>query len=249
MFGKKFCLGDYYPEDQEIIYRYIPFWKFMHIVFQRKFYLSRGDQFNDPLEGKETKLSRNIRATVHNDEAFASNSAYYDKNRICVAINCWYAGDTESLEMWENFAPSPDGIAIRSTIHKLKKALSKDKNKLCIRKVEYVENHDVEFTKFGCPFYPFSIKISRDFKLESEIRVIYGDGKACMDESPLYNASVLDEVGVELNVDPSILIDTVILSPKAPDWFLNSIQTIISCLKIDLKVKNSELNVRHTYSF
>lgn len=216
-------------------------WKFMHIVGQRKLYLSRGDQFKDSLEGKETELSRKIRAAVHNDAAFASSSACYDRNRRCVAISSWYTGDTESRKMWEKFAPGPADIAVRSTVSRLKKALFEHKDKLCIRKVEYIENHEIEFTKFGCPFYPFSIKADRDFDYESEIRVIYGDGKACKDGSPLYNAPELVEAGVELTVDPSILIDTVILSPEAPDCFLNSIQTLICCLNINLKVKNSAL--------
>lgn len=209
----------------------------MHIVGQRKLYLSRGDQFKDSLEGKETERSRKIRKKVHDQASYKENSELYDRNRRCVAISCWYTGNTESRKMWEKFAPGPADIAVRSTVSRLKKALFEHKDKLCIRRVEYIENHEIEFTKFGCPFYPFSIKADKDDD-ESEIRVIYGDGKACKDGS-LYNAPKLVEAGVELTVDPSILIDTVILSPEAPDCFLNSIQTLICCLNINLKVENS----------
>jgi hypothetical protein len=63
-FGKRFCLQQYYPEDWETIYRYMHFWKFIHIVFHRKLHLSRGDQFEDSLEGNETELSTALHKRV-----------------------------------------------------------------------------------------------------------------------------------------------------------------------------------------
>ena len=76
MLGERFCLKQYYPKDEEIVYRYMPFYKFEDLVSSKELYLSRGDQFDkeDLYEGTETKLGTNLRRTVHNSDAFEENT-------------------------------------------------------------------------------------------------------------------------------------------------------------------------------
>ena len=92
MFGERFCLEKFYPENSETILRYMNFSKFVHLLCTRTLYLARGDQFSDQYEGKETEKSRNIRKIVHGDGAYNENTQLYERNRQCVAVNCWSIG-------------------------------------------------------------------------------------------------------------------------------------------------------------
>ncbi|MEA3437050.1 MAG: hypothetical protein U9R43_11335 [Thermodesulfobacteriota bacterium] len=249
MLGEKFCLQRYYPRDEEVVYRYIPFYKFEDLVSSKELYLSRGDQFDkkDSYEGTETKFGTNLRKIVHDSEAFEENTRLYERNRRCVAINSWYVGNRESKEMWEKFAKETDGIAIRTRVEKIRSAFSAwDRDRyLCIRKMEYTENHDGEFTKFGCPFFPFSIKRKKDFDKyfddENELRIIYGEGKGCIEGSQLYKDQEIADIKVRIPIDPSILIGEIVLSPKSTIADLNKVQKISEQAGLHVPIVRSSL--------
>lgn len=228
MLGERSCLQQYYPRDEEIVYRYMPFYKFEDLVSSKELYLSRGDQFDkeDVFEGTETKFGTNLRKAVHNSDAFEENTRLYERNRSCVAINSWYIGNRESEAMWGKFAGETDGIAIRTRVEKIRSALSAWDRYLCVRKIEYTENHDEEFTKFGCPFFPFSIKRKKEFDDENELRIIFGKGKGCIEGSPLYKAPEIVLPAKRINIDPSVLIGEIVLSPKSTMSVLKKVRKI-----------------------
>jgi hypothetical protein len=243
MLGKRFCLQQYFPRDEEIVYRYTPFYKFEDLASSKELYLSRGDQFDqeDSYEGTETKFGKNLRRVIHDSDAFDENTRLYEQNRRCVAINSWYVGDRESEAMWNKFAKGTDGIAIRTQVGKIRSALSSWDRYLCVRKMEYTENHDGEFTKFGCPFFPFSIKRKRDYVDENELRIIYGEGKGCIDGSQLYKAQKIADIKVRIPIDPSILIGEIVLSPKSTIADLNKVQKISEQAGLHVPIVRSSL--------
>jgi hypothetical protein len=243
MLREEFCLQQYNPRDEEIVYRYMPFYKLEDLVLSKELYLSRGDQFDkeDSFEGTETKFGTNLRRAVHDNDAFEENTRLYKRNRRCVAINSWYLGDCESEAMWGKFAKETDGIAIRTRIKKIRSALSAWDRQLCIRKMEYTENHEGEFNKFGCPFSPFSIKRKKDFDDENELRIIYGEGKGCIEGSPLYKAQEIVDSCVRLSIDPQTLIDEIVLSPKSTMAVFNKVQKISKEAGLYLPIVRSSL--------
>ena len=226
MFGEKFCLQDCYPADDEKISRYIDFAKLAHLLCTKTLYLTRGDQFTDQYEGIETKLSRNIRKIVHGNDAYKENSRLYERNRRSVAINCWYIGENESNDMWKTYANGTDGVLVQSNVSKLKESFTDSQENICISKVVYIENHNDAFTKFGCPFFPFLIKRKKDFSFENELRVIFGYGKYCKQEPTLYHAPEIRTNGIELPIDPTALIERIIISSKAPAWLFSTVERV-----------------------
>lgn len=234
MLGAKFCLQRYYPRDEEIVYRYMSFDKFNHL-------LARGDQFADCYEGIETELGGNFRKAVHNSDAFEENSKLYERNRRCVAISCWSVGDQESMVLWKRFARENCGIAIRTRVEKIRSSLAAWDRYLCVRKVEYVENHDTAFTKFKCPFFPFSIKKQQEFGDENELRIIYGEGKGCVEGSPLYKAQEISSIAVRISIDPSVLICEVVLSPRSTASAFEKVEKICKDTGLNISIVNSSL--------
>jgi hypothetical protein len=54
-------------------------------------------------------------------------SKYY-KTRRKVAISSWHINEYESFAMWQIFTQNSEGLAIQSTIGRLKKALKPENN-------------------------------------------------------------------------------------------------------------------------
>ena len=134
-----------------------------------------------------------------------------------------------------------DGIAIRTRVGKIRSALSSWDRYLCVRKMEYTENHDGEFTKSGCPFFPFSIKRERDFVDENELRIIYGEGKGCIDGTQLYIAQEVADIKVKIPIDPSILIGEIVLSPKSNILDLSKVYGISKQAGLHVPIVRSSL--------
>ena len=237
--GELFCLQKYFPRDEEIVYRYTSYHNFEDLIKTGKLYLTRGDQFDeeDNYEGSETQLSARLRRAVHSSNAVDEIDRLYKRNRRCVAINCWYVGAQESELMWNKFAKKSDDIAIRTDVGKIRSALLSWDRYLCVRKMEYTENHADEFLKFGCPFFPFSIKRKKDFGSENELRIIYGEGKGCIDESPLYQAQELADNNRKIFIDLKILIDKIVLAPNSNSSVRKKVEKILDGL--DIPVVNS----------
>ena len=242
MLGERFCLQEYYPEDEEIIYRYLSFDKFQDLICSRELYLARGDRFKDTYEGVETAFGTNLRRAVHDDHGFEENSKLYERNRRCIAISCWFAGNQESEPMWHEYARGIDGIVIRTSVRKIRSALGHRDRHLCVRKIEYVENHDVQFTKFGCPFFPFSIKRKKQFAHERELRIIYGEGKGCVEGSSLYKAPEISSEAVKIRIDLSVLIEGIILSPKSTPSVFDKVRVALKQEGLNLPVVRSRFN-------
>lgn len=241
MLGERFCLQESYPEDEEVVCRYLTFEKFKDLITSQKLYFARGDRFKDIYEGIETAFGTNFRRAVHDSHAFEENSTLYERNRRCVAISCWFIGKQESESMWSEFAGDVDSVAIRTSVGKIRSALAPWDRHLCVRKIEYVENHDVEFTKFGCPFFPFSIKRKNEFAHESELRIIYGEGKGCIEGSALYKAPEISSEAVRIHIDPSILIDEIVLSPKSTPSVFDKIREVTQEEGLDVSIVTSGL--------
>lgn len=236
MFGEKFCLKDHYPVDQEII-RFLSFEKFIDLLSSKELYLSRGDRFvEDTYEGIETACGKKLRRIVHNDHNFETNSKLYERNRRCVAVCCWFVGKQETVSMWKRYAGDIDGIAIRTNVKYLKSTLNHFERHLCVRKIEYVDNHDNEMTRFGCPFYPFSIKRKSQFAYENELRIIYGQGKGCVEKSPLYEAPEISSNGVRIPIKLSVLIEKIIVSPRSTPLVFDKVLNIVKNCGLDSSV-------------
>src|SRR5258706_406031 len=63
-------------------------------------------------------------------------SEKFSRKNYCV--NCWHVNEGESAAMWDLYANSK-GIAIRSTVGRLKKSLRPEQRKIALCKVEYGE--------------------------------------------------------------------------------------------------------------
>lgn len=94
-------------------------------------------------------------------------------------VSSWAASPTESLDLWNSFAPQETGIAISTDIFSLLKALAGNSivnDVFSIMKVEYLPqpkvielDPPVSYLPSECAKYK-----SADFQYENEVRIVYG---------------------------------------------------------------------------
>jgi len=118
------------PPDNQVIWRFMDFAKLLSILHTGCLRFTRADRLDDRLEGELTDVEllhlEELRGRSGNGsgaERFASSIA--QTRRQCF-VNCWYQGDDESGAMWKLYAPGSGGVAVRSSIGAVKRAIKSD---------------------------------------------------------------------------------------------------------------------------
>lgn len=135
--------------------------------------------------------------------------------------------DEESAGMWSSYAPGNSGIAIKSTIGRLKKAFKDAVENIIIGPVSYIDydNDSInEDSVFAASFYK-----RKNYKSEQEVRAFTSTMSNCTLNSNggynLENETVTS--GINIKIDLSLLIEKIYVYPNAPTWFYELIKSIM----------------------
>jgi hypothetical protein len=204
------------PADEKIIWRYLSLEKYIDLLYRKQLFLCRLDKFNDPWEGEWTEAYkvRNIfaRECLEGNEGLINN---FFKTQYF--ISCWHLSEHESIAMWKIYSSEHAGIAIKTTIGRLKNSLTDVNQQLHIGEVEYIDDHfnykEKEQNKYFHHFGGLSetcIK-RKSFDYEKEVRLI-----ECNQKKP-------ESSYVDLNLQ---FIEEIRLSPLMEDAFVESIKAL-----------------------
>lgn len=226
------------PTNKNIrIWRYMDFTKFTAMLEDKALFFSRIDTLNDPFEGSFSRANEELRPLVYksNPTLPIEVSKLIKELRQWVVVNCWHVSEYESAAMWELYSRSNEAICIQSTWEKLHSAVG---HQAKVGFVQYVD-YEKEWVPEHDPLLPFLYK-RRSFEHEKEIRAIKNTG-----ETLSFNGDHLDgtppDDGILIKVDLTLLIETICVSPKAPNWFFALTQKIINKFGISRPVKQSSL--------
>jgi len=244
------------------IWRYFDFPKFTSLLIDQALYFSRANLLGDPLEGSFTRAREAERQSLlknppdgqtrdqlkkifqHNARISASmpNSTY---------INCWHLGDHESMAMWGGYGGGPYGIAIRSTFRILDEIIPSQikganfegthvEDPIYIGRVKYVD-YSSEIEKipdeFNC-FAPFMCK-ALAYKHETEVRAVFN--------SPSYMFKNDSPRGLFIDVDIKTLVQSIVISPLAPEWFKSVIENMCTKFGFSFQVEQSNISTLPIY--
>jgi len=221
------------PADPETtIWRYFSFTKFVSLLQTGALHFSRSDRFDDPFEGTVPDGAREAiqasLATISTNAEQLTEEFFRlaDASRLFTFINCWHANPDESDAMWKLYSFANEGVAVQSTIGRLRSALEVAPHSILIGSVRYADFDSLDPHVFLNGLTPFIFKRS-SFEHEREIRaLIWMDApeadEADSDRVPL---EVPVEVSRSVPVDLSGLIQRVVVSPIAPSWFGELVQT------------------------
>jgi hypothetical protein len=239
--------------DNEAVWRYLDFAKFIAMLQQRGIYLSRADKFDDRFEGATGLAARQTswddshlaffrKLVVSPPEGYpipeyTAEQVEAEANRLLKSmkglalearqflVSCWHGGETEAEALWRLYSPvGTPSVAIRSTVGKLWDACAQN-DEATVGRVHYVD--------FRRSFA--SIQNERIFQKrkslshEQEVRIV------------LPNEQRLQTEGKILACDLETLISEVVISPFAPSWLLDVISDVLKRYEYSLDLKQSEL--------
>jgi hypothetical protein len=205
--------------DDDVVWRYMRLERFLDLISTGKLRVGRLDSFRDPWEGRwpepiMKKFGNMDLSKVSFKQRFILDPDLY---RTTVFANCWHASPHESAALWQIYSQN-SGLAIRSTIGRLKAALGKNpKPHFFIGKVSYV-NFKTEITEAGSLTKGFLKR--KSFEYEKEIRILI------IGQDPNHPDAHF------LNCDLGTLVSEVYLSPESDDSLKGTVESVLS--KYDL---------------
>ncbi|MGO9264054.1 MAG: DUF2971 domain-containing protein [Candidatus Binataceae bacterium] len=203
-----------------LLWRYMDLAKFVSLLQSRTLHFCRGDMFSDPFEGSYP---------ANNLADFGADADGYDAQawRRFVVVSCWHAADGESDAMWRLYSKGGYGIAITSSRESLQKAAD-DGYVIDVKYIDFIAGK----ADLHIPSDVFEYK-RRAFEHESEVRVIITrypqtgfEGEMPRLSRPM-DGQEFPERGYAVDIDLGQLINNVVISPSAPDWFFEVVQRLV----------------------
>ncbi|MCX7884625.1 MAG: DUF2971 domain-containing protein [Caloramator sp.] len=195
---------EFFPDSNEVICKYMDFPELLGFLEYKSLHFTRADKFEDEFEGRVPK-------------SFEKYCCDFYKYKRKIYVNSWSIFQNESYAMWHIYSKKY-GVAIKTTVEKLNKALFNSGAKLY--KVKYVDYNKCDL-KIDVPSFNIGKESLKNFFLlkpkfyeyEREIRAIVIDDK----ELPF--------IDVAVNIES--FLDEVIISPFADNWFTGLVKDLI----------------------
>lgn len=209
------------PADDDTVWRYMDFSKYVSLLTSEELWFSRVDQFDDPYEGMPTEKDLDQLAGDDSRERQYIIDIFEDKAEKVFA-NCWYNDTGQSDAMWKLYPNSEQGVAVRSEVGDVKSALQSGYD------IAFANVHYIDWEENRIPpnsvFAP-SLHKREAFEHEKEMRILLRhDSYDDLGEHPYGRA--ITPPGVDVCVDLEDLIGEVFTSPKASDWFHEAVTEI-----------------------
>lgn len=167
-------------------------------------------------------------------------------------VNCWHAAEYETVAMWKIYGAPGAGVAIVTNGARIEQALALSEHKVFLGSVEYIDPMGVQIGASNVFDALLAKRVS--FSYEREVRLVHWDTSDLHDplESFCWNAEKMrfEEIaenphpikpGISLGCELNALIERVVVSPFAPQWYLPMIERLRDRLGYQFSVFKSEL--------
>jgi hypothetical protein len=188
------------------------------------------------IEADASMLNRNdLRSSVQQVEGRRQELSRILRDRY--AVSCWYKNDIEPDAFWSLYSDRTTGIAVKSTVGRLKAALASSERDITLGAVSYLRSDQPIY--FGGVLKQFFWK-RKNFEYEQEVRAVVGL-KSPTSMMQALNGVVSERGGIGVRVDLLELIDCVVISPLSPSWFEDSVKQLALRFDKALRFEQSAL--------
>jgi len=255
------------PASEDIvIWRYMDFAKFVALLETQALFFVRVSHLDDPFEGSYPvsqspleRLLERLPAGAFPDGATVTVSPSPDLQdswkvmRNWAMVSCWHAVTHESAAMWKLYAPSSSGVAIRSTVGRLRQALRPPLpspsgffggDRYHIGMIEYIDFSlsCIPTDNMAAQFF----RKRRSFEHERELRAVFMQYPIKADRSIDY-AQRPNDHGRSSSVDLTVLIDGIRVAPQSPHWFSKLVSNVTARYGIEVVPDQSDLDSEPLY--
>jgi len=240
------------PAPTDLLWRYMDLSKFIFLIEKQELFFSVAKNFSDPFEGAKgietrkdkwdsfyTEFFKKAILTIpeadpmrFSEEELSSEAQrlLFDLHlggqaaRDYTFINCWHLSSYESEAMWRLYAKDiTNAIAIQTTFQRLYEALYKEPT-IAIGKIQYID-FSKRFTSVNDAFW----YKQKSFDHEKEVRLVAVD-----------NAR-RGQPGVSFPIDINLLIESIYVSPYAPLWFYDVVESILDKYCLGKSILQSQM--------
>lgn len=231
------------PDPDEMIWRYMDLSKLISIIETSELYFNRVDNYEDPLEGwlpagKFEEQQYDLYKDLPDVPSPIQEAIL--KFRKLVYTNCWTIDRGQSDAMWSNYLSSDKGVAIQTTVGQLKSQLPSNPD-IKLGEVQYVDWDKKKISvKNYDPLVPVFYK-RKAFKHEKELRLAF---RLDLDHEDVYSPAAYElrsPSGKGICIDSESLVDTIYTSPRAPEWFAETVEGMIDSYDLEVDVEHSAL--------
>jgi hypothetical protein len=156
------------PAKSESMWRFMDLLKFTYLLETSSLWFSRLDLLDDPREGRFTNFE--LKQILEQGELGQVFYRAAELERLCSFVNCWFAGEGESIAMWKLFG----GFAIKTSVGRVIDALRSASQRIYIGRVKYL-NWQSEIMSRDIQSRAMSVRKSVPYSHESEVRVFVDD--------------------------------------------------------------------------
>jgi len=240
------------PSRETPIWRYMDLAQFLDLITHRRLFFANGRNLTDRHEGaipeaiiasKRKELESKGVSGRDLEEEMAAFQMFEANAMVDLALfNCWSAEEEESYALWKIYLGGQKlGFAVKSTIGRLIDSIDKGKDDYSedyfIGRVRYSEElpdnskHRLFALTRKMPFYRY----------ENEIRLIILNYP--MSEGGTRTPYPLT-IGRYVSVDTHELIEKAYLSPFAPGWFFNTIDSVVNTIDSVIRKRFADSRIR-----
>lgn len=253
--------------QEERIWRYMDFTKFVAMLENGGLFFSRLDCLGDPFEGSWPDVSIEGIKTLMDalvkdvssrmppalEQLYSLGDSEQVRGHIIklhrqyILVSCWYLSQHESAAMWELFSRGEEGVAICSTTEKIQQ-LSPKVRAEAVKYIDFSE-YEMPIPKPGSnPAMAFAEALRNRcfykreaFEHEKEFRaVLYRD--PIIPENPFEQMHVESKPGYYLQCNLSEFLECVLVSHRSADWFLELVQSVLRTKSVQVGVARSGLS-------
>jgi hypothetical protein len=246
------------PDDDKKIWRYMDFIKFFDIIDRKILFFPTADRLGDPFEGSFPKVyidyfNANLDKIfipetwkiINRKQAPKSFSRARRTERKFTAISCWNLQEEESAALWKLYCSTFNGIAIQSTIKRLKNSLKDERRDVYIGQVEYIDyySHPLSVSPNPHIFPSTFLYKGKSFKFEKEVRAVTELPRLKMLDD-FHGKFLPGHKGYDVMIDTNLLIEKVYLSPMGridSEWQMRIVKSVLKKYGLNKQVLLSDL--------
>jgi hypothetical protein len=247
------------PDDPDApIWRYIDFTRLVALLDTRSLFFARTDLLGDEFEGSYSRANVEMRPRIYPEipaESLTEIARFTEGLRRHTYVNCWNLSEYESAALWGLYVPPEGGVALRSTFTRLTQCFIASpgddepggNTSIYVGRVRYAD-YERHWLPEGNSMWPFVHK-RLSFAFENEVRALIQDTPVvpAAGGGTRIDLSVSSPPGRLVEVHLDNLVERIHVSPVAPPWFSELVDSVCKRYEFNKPVTQSTLAERPVY--
>lgn len=224
------------PPNYYTLWRYMNLSAFITLLSERSIYFARLCEFEDKWEGSLPPEYMWKLYDLPSAAATAQRQIFLETMERAV-ISCWHLNRLESVAMWNLYTKGTDGVAIATTVGRLKDALSDNERHFTLARVQYFERDRGDSKGLSRdPLGPILQK-RRSYEHENEVRIISLDQER-LDSN---ESSERTPQGIFVPIDLAHTLVKIVVAEHFPRWALPALQKLADQESVNVEIETSDL--------